>query len=352
MKVYIFIYFFILMNSFIFFISSIKNSKIEKNVFRLTLTGLILFSGTRYFTGVDYESYLKIFQEVDFSLNINEVEKLFLLIAYFLREFVKLTPYNTFLFFEIISGVLLYKLIDKNLNKNLLFALYIWYSLYFLRLNMGQFRFGISVLICLNIISYLYNNAYKKFSLGVIISFFVHKTSIIYFLSLLIKRKIFSNKNLLFFPLIGLFIGKTLINKESLLIIANTVGSNKLHSMVYGKYINNVGFSFYQLYIILVSTLLCCYKTKNSRIILLKKIFSLGVGMYFLFINLAIFSDRLSLIFISVQTILFPMIINNFNKKINKISIFIFVIIICSYIFFSTIVNSPEYIPYKSWLFL
>ena len=122
--------------------------------------------------------------------------------------------------------------------------------------------------------------------------------------------------------------------------------------MIYSRYIYEVNFSFYQLYLILILIILYFYKTKNLKIIILKRIFSLGVGIYFLFINLAIFSDRLSLIFVIVQVILFPMIINDCKNNIDKILIILFVTIICSYIFFSTIFNNLMYIPYQSWLFL
>lgn len=349
MNIYLEIYLFILINLVIFFI--FKNYRLEKILFILTLSGLFIFSGTRYFTGVDYESYLNVFRDVDSRLNLRGIEKIFLFIVFYSKKIFKSELKYIFLLFEFINMFLLYKLIVRNLSKNLFIALYIWYCFYFLRLNMGQFRFGMAILLCLNLISYLYNSFYRKFFLGIILSFYIHKTSIIYFLLFFIKKNILSKKNLLYLPLIAFFIGKILINKQILIFIGDLTNSVKLKSMVYGKYIFNVKFSFYQLYIILILILLYFYKTKNLKINFFKDVFSLGVVMYFLFINLAIFSDRLSLIFISVQTILFPMIINDLNKKMNKIIIILFLIIICSYTFFSTIFgNLAEYIPYKSWL--
>lgn len=352
MEIYIFIYFFILINAIVFFILPVKNSKIEKFLFTITLIGLVIFSGTRHFTGVDYESYLEIFKGVNKNLDIRGIEKLFLIIVYFSREFLKIELNKIFLLFEAISGILFYRLVNKNLNKNLFFALYIWYSFYFLKLNMGQFRFGIAILICLNLISYLYDDSYKKFFIGVVISFFIHKTSVIYFVLRFIKKKIFQNRVLLIFPLVTLFIGKVFINRHALLFVGNLTNSIKLKSMAWSVYSTEIGFSFYQFYMILISILLCLYKTKNFKITILKKIFSFGVGMYFLFINLAIFSDRMSLIFIAVQVILFPMIINSMHKKMNRIFIFSFVSLIGFYLFFSSLINNIHYVPYRSWLFL
>lgn len=350
MKIYILIYIFILMNAILFFILP-NNLKIEKFIFKLTLLGLIFFSGTRYFTGVDYDSYLEVFKNLEYHLEIGMIERFFILISIFFKKYLMLPEEQLFLIFEIINTYLLYKFITNNLNKNLFLALYIWYSFYFLLLNMGQFRFGMAILICSNLISYLYTDSYKKFSLGIILAFFIHRTSIIYLFLLFVKKKIFSNKNLLIFPLISFFVGKFLINIKFLFLIASIINSQKLKSMAYGAFIYKVGFSFYQVYMIILLILLYFYKSKDYRINIIKKIMSLGIGMYFLFINLAIFT-RFSDMFISLQTILFPMIINNFHKKINKIIIFILVVIICSYVFFSSLIGSSEYIPYRSWLFL
>lgn len=349
MSIYIYIYFFILVNFILFLF--FKNFKIEKLLFFITMCILLFFSGTRYFTGVDYDTYLEIFKNVKSDLNFNEIEKLFLFISFIAKNFFKMKLEKIFFLFECINIILLYKLIIKNLNKNLFFALYIWYSFYFLRLNMGQFRFGIAILICLNLISYLYINSYRKFIFGVFMSFFIHKTSIIYLVLLLIRKKIFFIKNLMFYPLIAFCIGKFLITKETLLFVGNFINSVKLRSMVFGNYIYNIGFSFYQVYIIIICIIICNYKTKNQKINFYKKIFLIGVGNYFLFINLAIFSDRLSLIFIAIQTILFPMIFNDLNKKGNKIIFIIFIIFISSYTFLTTLIRSQEYIPYESWLF-
>ena len=350
MSIYMYFYIFIFINSIIFFI--FENYRLEKSLFILTLFGLFLFSGTRYFTGVDYESYLEVFRDVNSSLNLRGIEKLFLFISFCAKNYLKLELKEMFFLFEFINIFLLYKLVIKNLDRNLFIALYIWYSFYFLRLNMGQFRYCIAILICLNSLSYLYKKYYKRFSCSIILAFFIHRVSIIYLLLILVKSKIFSKKYLLFLPIITFIIGKTVINKKFLLLIAESTQSIKLKSMIYSRYIYEVNFSFYQLYLILILIILYFYKTKNLKIIILKRIFSLGVGIYFLFINLAIFSDRLSLIFVIVQVILFLMIINDCKNNIDKILIILFVTIICSYIFFSTIFNNLMYIPYQSWLFL
>lgn len=350
MFIYIGMYILILLNMVLFFF--LKNRKLEKLLFILFIVILSVLAGTRLNVGVDYISYINIFENVNSNLEIRGVEKLFLFIVYTLKNNYYLKNESIFLVFSIINFFLLYRFVIRNLNSNLFISLFIWYTFYFLRLDMGQFRFELAILICLNLIFYFEKASYIKFLLGVLFSFFIHKTSIIYFSVLLVKSKILKKKNIFFIIIFSFFIGKIIISSNVLVLVGNLVNSLKLKSMVYGKSVYEVGFSFYQLYIILIFIFLSFYKTKNFRINLYKNIYNLGVCFYFLFINLAIFSDRMSLIFIIIQIVLYPLVINDMRKRNNKIIILLFIIVISSYVFFNSLLNSIEtHIPYNSWLF-
>lgn len=350
MFIYVGMYILILLNMLLFFF--FKNRKLEKLLFIIFTVMLSLLAGTRLNVGVDYMSYIDIFENVNSNLEIRGIEKLFLLIVYILKNNYYLKNEIIFLIFSIINFFLFYRFVIKNLNSNLFIPLFIWYTFYFFRLDMGQFRFELAILICLNLIFYFETASYMKFLLGIIFSFFIHKTSIIYFSILLIKSKILKKKNMFFIIFLSFFIGKVIISPNTLVLVGNLINSPKLKSMVHSKFIYEVGFSFYQLYIISVLIFLNFYKTKNFRINLYKKIYSLGVYFYFFFINLAIFSDRMSLIFIIIQIVLYPLVIDDMRKKNNKIIILLFMIVMSSYVFFNSLLNSIEtHIPYNSWLF-
>lgn len=349
MSIYILMYLFILTNTIVFLL--FKNKKIERFLFIFTIVSLILIAGTRDNTGVDYLSYIDIFENTSLNLNIRGIEKLFLIIVYISKTILNLDYGKIFLLFSTINFMLLYYFIIKNLNRNLFLALFIWYTFYFLRLDMGQFRYEMAILICLNLVSFLYKNNYIKYCSGVIVSFFIHKTSIIYLSLLFLKTKFMKIKNIIIFFLMSVLLGKIIITEQVLVFTGNLVNSFKLQSMVNGKYISNVGFSFYQIYIILLMIFFYLYKTKNKRVDMLKKIYSLGVCYYFLFINFAIFSDRMSLIFVINQIVLIPMVYEEIRLKKNKITIILFIVTIGTYIFFSNLIKGAEYyIPYKSWL--
>lgn len=349
MNIYIYIYLFICSNIIIFLFY--KNKNIEKILFLFTILILVIISGTRI-VGVDYLSYIKIFEDVDSNLKVGEIERAFLLIVYILKYKFYLKNEYIFFFFSFLNLILLYRFIVNNLKQNYFIALLIWYTFYFFKLDMGQFRFELAVVISLNLLLYFENKKYIKFLIGNIIIFFIHRTSIIYSSIFSIKSKIF-RKNNIFYVLIIIFIfGKLLISRNLLLIIGNLIGSTKLKSMAYGNYSYQIGFSLYQIYLILTLIFLKLYKTSNVKIILYKKIYIIGVYLYFFFINLAIFSDRLPLYFQSVLVVLYPMIIDDTKKRYKRNSILLFILIVTFYLFIRFLSSDADYyLPYRSWLF-
>ena len=352
MAIYIYLYLSMLLGIF-FEKITYKGNRLVKFYFVCIVVIFALVAGTRYRVGVDFFSYMKMFDTINY--NVVE-ERLFVYLVRFLKCYIN--NLQVFLVISIITMFFLYKVFEENLEKYYIFGFYIYMTSHFFAQNMGQIRFSLSIAICLYSLKYIDKKlTFKNLILLLIIfatAFFIHRTAIIYiFIFFLVKLKNIK-KNYLF-PMIfcSFVLGKLFITKKTIIFLGNLVNSRKLISMAYGRYVSEVNFSLYQLVILGTAVFLIMYKTKSLKIILMRKMYFFGVGIYFLFINMAIFSGRFSDILLSCNCLLFPLIIKESKDKKLNLCIYIYVLCIGMYIYFSALYKGANIlIPYRSWLLL
>ena len=353
MTIYIVLYIFLLSSALISLFYKKENNK-TKFLLLLLLIFVTLIAGTRYKTGVDFYSYLKMFKEI--NQNITE-ERLFVYGVRFFKLFFN--DLNIFLVVSVISAFFLYKTLDKNLHRYKLLSIYIYITYHFFPQNMGQIRLSLAIILCLSSLYYVdlkMDNKKRLKVLSILVAaMYIHRTAAVFFISFFIVRiKKITKRFLTISLIISCIVGKFMINKKLICFSGILLQNKKLMSMLYEGNINikEVGFSYYQILILGVALFLIIYNSKNKKILFLSKLYLLGCNFYFLFINLTIFSSRFSNILLSVDCLLYPLIINDTKNRYLKIGLSCFVIFIGGYIYFKDLYKVIDVLcPYKSWLF-
>lgn len=353
MEVYIILYVLLLLFAIVAIV--IKKENIITKLLLIMLLILIgVIAGTRYMVGVDFYSYLKIFQNIE--KNITE-ERLFVYIVRICKLYVD--DLKIFLIFSMITMLFLYKTFVKCLSKYRMFGLYIYITSHFFPQNMGQIRLSLAIVMCLSSIVYLklkmQTGEKVRALLIIILAILIQRTALIFLIVyFLVRIKKITKKILLILLILSFFIGKYFITKNIIYFFGIALHNQKLMSMLYtgNKNIMPTNFSIYQLYIIITTLFVLFYKSKDIKTNLLIKIYSFGSIFYFLFINLSIFSSRFSNILLSINCLLFPLIISECKCRHLKYGLYCIVLLVGGYIYFADLYKVINILcPYRSWLF-
>lgn len=333
----------------------LKNENRETKILLKTLLIFIgIIAGTRYEVGADFYSYLKIFKNI--NQNITE-ERLFVYAVRFFKIYIG--DLQVFLVISMITMFFLYKAFISEIIEYRLLALYIYITSHFFPQNMGQIRFSLAIAMCLSTVNYLglkmQNKEKIKAVLIMILAIFIQRTTIVFLITyFLVRIRKIKKRILLILLILSFFIGKYFINTKIIYFFGVILQNRKLISMLYlgNKYMVPVNFSMYQVYILITTLLILFYNSKNIKVMLLSKIYIFGTIFYFLFINLSIFSSRFSNMLLSVNCILFPLIISECKNKYLRMGLSCFCLLVGGYIYFSTLYKEIDILyPYKSWLF-
>lgn len=205
--IYLFLYL------WLFFIAVLETCK-EFNRYRIVLAFssfilLSFFTGLRWETGTDWESYKELFNTLEldwtFLLNVYSFDLGYVL----LNGIVKLvtSSYTVFLLIDsfLALGIIFLFLRKYSLNPNISF--FVFYNAFFVAQFMGSNRRMIAMGAILFSFYYIYESKKGKYAFWQTLAFLFHRTSFIAFFSWLIPRKRFSTKQVFTFLLITLCIG-------------------------------------------------------------------------------------------------------------------------------------------------
>lgn len=293
---------------------------------------LILIAGFRpleYFN--DTDNYLIMIHTYD---SIWQSEPTFWIINKFNQLLLGGNDQIFFLLYAIL-GVSIKVYAINRISRFPLISLYLYVCLYFLLLEMTQIRIGVAAAIFLLAIPDITNKDFKNYLIKTIIAISFHYTAIIMLPLYFINTKKINKKIFFCIPLIGIIFA---LNPNITVSILNILASffptyieNKILISITLKeeqYINNdvpilsvtmINFMcFYYFFLFKLSKL-------NTKVnILLLKIFALQIFIYYAFLGLPIFANRLSEFYGVCLIILIPNLILLFNRELFP-TLFIFI---------------------------
>lgn len=329
----------------------------DKYTFILTIfifLSLLIFAGLRYKTGTDYMNYYQIFKNI--NLNLYR-EKGFVLLNYIIK--------NIFSNFSILILILtLISLSTKfiyiiKFSYYWLITIFLYFSTYFLRWEMGAIRIGIAAGILMHSSLHIKNRNFFKFIFLVFIAFMFHKASILFIIVYFIGNKNYKNRLWLFIILLSIVIGYTNFIEKTTIYILNNFNKdififNKLESYFYRSHSNVsiISTSFIKKITIITLSLFLrnILKTKNKFYNIYMNIVFVGYSLYFLLINsIPELGLRVPTLFVFYEILLIPNFILAFKKTSSKFLIYLLIFFISAGSFTMHLLKWKDlFIPYKN----
>ncbi|UTN04630.1 EpsG family protein [Flavobacterium bizetiae] len=170
---------------------------------------LSFFTGLRWETGTDWESYKVLFDTLElnwtFLLNVYSFDLGYVLLNAFVKMFTN--NYTLFLLVDSFIGVGIVFWFLKKHSSNPNISFFLFYNAFFVAQFMGSNRRMISLGAGLFVFYFVHEKKYKKYAIWQTIGFLFHRTSIMLILAWFIPRKRFTTKQILIILMVCLFIG-------------------------------------------------------------------------------------------------------------------------------------------------
>lgn len=384
--IYVFLYALFLLSSFIEICKPSRTILLEKNNkkriniknlhFILLVLILLLISGTRYYVGTDYMSYLGEYERTRFSLSkIENIFQIFLLdypqeptlyIIYWLS--------NTFnyaiLFYAIISIVPKAIVLKKNVGYPIM-GMFIYFLDFYLGCDMGVIRQCAAMSVILWSFTYIKRKNIKGYIICIIIAFLFHKSALLFAPAYLVNYFDLSPKKMSLIATISVAFSK--IDFSS---IINSV-LEYIPDFLLGKYalrtfeMESVNFGITTLYRIVLFWIFSFIIAKilnsnvlnndNKRVVYISyKIMFLGTCGFYIFRSVYSISGRGMYYYFIFEIILISLLLMSLKSAKERLLFFALSSILYSILYFSTLINysnityngySAPYFPYTSFLF-
>jgi hypothetical protein len=323
---------------------------------------LILFAGLRYKIGIDYASYERIHQIIrsmswtyteliDKSKEINQEVGFFVLNIFF-KNFNMMI-----LFIAILSLILKYKFIYEH-SKFIFLSLWLYYSMFFIRYEMGLISQTIAVSIVLYSINFIITGRKYRFILTVVLASLFHYTAILFLPAYWLASRKLSLKFMFIVTIISLSLAYLPLTN----LLSNFIIKLVPWYSLYFKEISEFTLSFNTIKRITILFLFIYtikrYYPDNLLYNIYLNIYFMGVVAYFSFKSIPILSDRGTVYFMVVEIILWGILIHHYRNIVIKFCLITFLLINSIYSLYSSVnlnnnvlnaknFNYP-YIPYKS----
>lgn len=325
---------------------------------------LILFAGFRGLNvDFDYKAYLEIYNNKTDTLHTLfsspsqffrklEYEPSILLIFSTIKTIFKDGFQIAIFLFALLSVSLKMKAIPK-MTEFLPYSLILYFSSIYLLQDFTQIRAAVASGFMLLSIPHIVNRDLKKFLLYVALAVIFHYSAIVlaplYFLNTKHINK------LLYVVLIGVAITLAVLKFTPFdFILKYNLGiyTEKINNYIIGQQwekreINIFNFSILLQIVIAVFFLFFAEKTNNKYAVILTKIYSLGIVVFYLSSSAPVIAFRLSDLLGMVQIILIPFI---FYLVKPKFLVELIIIIIALAFFLNQVLINPILHPYKTFL--
>jgi hypothetical protein len=332
----------------------------------------IVIAGGRYYYNIsgdwsNYKSYFENSPRLDNLKNSDFIENVFEPGFLVLTGIIKLftTHYIVFFFtIEIISCFFLFFNIIKYTEYKIT-TICLYFSLFFLSLDMIMIRSLLAVQIFLFSLRYIYEKKIFLYFICIILASSIHISSIVLLPMYFILNNYYRNRTILIITFIGVMI--TLLRIDILTPILKLIPSLESISYIYGKinsYLNSGKFgsirpiSFAQIEYIIWFIILMKQKSKLNSYnryfnIFFNMFFVYGVILFY-FIGVNVFSGRIKFFFTFSIVYFIPYFIKIYKKcfSLAIFSYYAYSYLTTIYILYKDEANMILYFGYKNYLFL
>ena len=331
------------------YLTVLKNNFILNKISFFLIIALIGIASLRFETGTDFKSYLyfwnaatPLYDGIDFGYEYYEIG------FRYLTSFVKMFSEDSALYFFSLSSLsllILYKSLRKyylNINLAIFMYLCVFYLAYVFN-GMGQ---AITMSIFIFSLNYIFEKKFVSILIITVLATLIHKSGVFILLAYILYR-ILTNIKIDYLFYIGIPV-MFIIYKLNLVII---LFSNLFPSMVYvyTEVFSEKTSLFQILTRFSILTVLFYFYKQTSNNQFYKNLFLLYLIGFFLYIGFAdfnILATRINMFFRIIEILLFSNIIMYSKNIFTKNSIFIIILMIYSYSYF-TLTNNPDFF-YKS----
>lgn len=339
---------------------SLKYKKISKNkwLYCLLCMIMILVSGLRFNTGNDYNSYY----EIHYIINNTSIENLFQFVStrglepvfvFFCKFF---SNFEVFIFASAFISISLKSFFIFKKCKYPFICVFLYYSMYFLFLEMGIIRQSLAISVLLFAINYIKDKKFLKFFIIVLISSLIHSSSILFLPAYLCNHK-YNYKNTTFLMIV-LLIAPLILYITQLHQILYFLPINVISSRIdtYASVVSISSITILIKRIVIFLIYLYLYKNKNMNSIYLNLYFLGVIYTSILLPASTVFVNRGLIIFLVLQIFIIDDLIVLYYKNIKTISVNKLLIIIVSLMLIFPFINTYQdddanvYFPYKSIL--
>ncbi|MGL5616055.1 MAG: EpsG family protein [Sarcina sp.] len=322
-------------------------------IFIFLIIVLIVFSGLRYYSGFDYINYIRIFKRAEEGIRYLNIEYGY----YALNRLIGMITGNgqVIIFLMAFLTLSIKAFVIGKKSKNKIFALYIYFCMYFLVYDMGQIRSSFAQAITFLAI-YLYMDGKLKTSIILIVlGAFFHTSCLIVLLIFLFRDQWLSEKFLIIGYILSIIIGQ-LINLKYIGDIAKHFNGSLAHKIyeytASSTFAVRAGFNFTVLFntaiFLFILYMRRRYRLNNRSFNILFNSYFISIVIYMLFNNYFVIAVRLSDYLRLSIVLLIPLLINLIeNKKIKYFIVFILILILTLMVFRELSVNSASFLPYK-----
>ncbi|EAA5160218.1 O169/O183 family O-antigen polymerase [Shigella boydii] len=310
----------------------LKNFRIILFYFFSLCFSVLVYFRPEYMLNTDYKEYYNYFKWINFDniYNLSDTigfEYGFGYIVTLIKYFFE-SERACFSGIAFLSVFISYKAILRLNPKTTAFSFSLFLLSFCVYIFLGQIRQGISLSLGLLAISYLLEDKRKQFLLTVIIASSIHVTALILILAPFVKYfriKYIFYSLLLSFAFVFIDVIKPLIITLAQFIPFGSFITGKIIAYGNSEFSTKVGFSFIQVYYVLLSTVLYIlvkkYEYKNNYILTLCKIFMVGVILNFTFNSFSVLL-RLTYYYLALDCILMGYLLNMAKNGYTKILIY------------------------------
>ena len=313
----------------------------EKNIYRVSLITLWLILGFRYGQGTDFFGYQNLWKAassnydyyVTFTAN-NEFG--FYMLCHVFNE-----NYSLFIFLIASFEMLMLNRFIQRYSEDWMFSLLLFFPTFYLTYYFSAIRQGITLALFLGLmVEMLEKKEWKKYIIFCVIAASIHIVALVLFIMPIILK--LSEKKIMIMIVICIVVG---------IVFCTSFGRRLLISIPYlgmrlSSYIHTYSFSIVGLIervTVYICILLIFYNVKNkitdTKIVNWIKIYSIGIGMYFLCMPFSTLSSRMIIFFKAFEIVIIPYLLL-FKSRYRKL-IYTFMIILTTVM---TIKNISSYI--------
>ena len=301
-----------------------------------------IFSGIRYKVGVDYDSYLRAYNDILVGFNSGYFEFGNVLIIKLIDK-IGGTYQLFFLIYSIVTSMLIYKYI-LFFSKNYILStiMYLFISIFYLA-SFNAVRQFLAIAIFFYALKYILKNEFIKYALLILIGSCFHKSIILLLPLYFILRREFNNWEYLMYGLLGILMSSLVLSSIISLYNPNYLNFENTTTSLRSVYL----FIFISLFLIF------SLKQDDKKVIIIKNLLFISIVLMILMIlfpNYSMVMMRFNSYFLFGLLPIISYIPTSSKIKIN-LPIFVLTVVLVSYTyFFNTIVNTGKrynLVPYE-----